>query len=105
MAIKDRKQYDVSDDKECVNKHFSATYLMISLAVNHFEQGIEILEQYGLTEHEIKRSLKTIEYQFDRLDKEYRKLITDKGGKVFVQDYEDLLKRFDKILGFDDNKK
>ncbi len=105
MAIKDRKQFDGSEDSQSVNKHFSATYLMISLAVNHFEQGIEILEQYGLTEHEIKRSLKTIEYQFDKLDKEYRKLVTGNGSKTFVEDYEDLLKRFDKILGFDDNEK
>ncbi len=98
--MKDRKTFDGSSDSYLVNRHFSATYLMISLAVNHFEQGIEILEQYGLTEHEIKRSLNVIEKQFDKLDNEYRKLVTDKGSKTFIEDYEDLMKRFDKLLGF-----
>ena len=102
--MKNRKDFPQSKDMENVNRHFSATYLMLSLAMNHFEQGIEILEQYGLTEHEIKRSLNIIEKQFDKLDNEYRKLVTDKGSKTFVEDYEDLLKRFDKILGFDDKK-
>ena len=102
--MKNRKDFPQSKDMESVNRHFSATYLMLSLAMNHFEQGIEILEQYGLTEHEIKRSLNIIEKQFDKLDNEYRKLVTDKGSKTFVEDYEDLLKRFDKILGFDDKK-
>lgn len=102
--MKNRKDFPQSKDMENVNRHFSATYLMLSLAMNHFEQGVEILEQYGLTEHEIKRSLNIIEKQFDKLDNEYRKLVTDKGSKTFVEDYEDLLKRFDKILGFDDKK-
>lgn len=101
MITKKRKNFDGSKDSHSVNKHFSATYLMISLAMNHFEQGIEILEQYGLTEHEIKRSSRIIETHFDKLDKEYRKLVTNKGSERFVEDYEDLLKRFDKILGFE----
>ena len=88
---------------ENVNKHFSATYLMLSLAMNHFEQGVEILKEYGLPKHEIKRSINVIEKQFDKVDKEYRKLITDKGGKLFVEDYESVLNKFDKILGFDEN--
>ena len=101
--MKDRKTFDGSSDSYLVNRHFSATYLMISLAVNHFEQGIEILEQYALTEHQIKRSLNIIEKQFDKLDYEYRKLVTDKGSKTFNEDYEDLMKRFDKLLGFHEN--
>lgn len=101
--MKNRKDFPQSNDMENVNKHFSATYLTLSLAMNHFEQGVEILKEYGLTEHEIKRSINVIEKQFDKVDKEYRKLITDKGGKLFVEDYETVLNKFDKILGFDEN--
>ena len=95
--MKNRKDFPQSKDMENVNRHFS------SLAMNHFEQGVEILKEYGLTEHEIKRSINVIEKQFDKVDKEYRKLITDKGGKLFVEDYESVLNQFDKILGFDEN--
>lgn len=98
---KERKNFNGSKDHESLNKHFSATYLMISLAMNHFEQGMDILSEYGLTEHEIKRSSKIIESQFDKLDGAFRKLIKNEGSKLFVEDYEDLLKRFDTILGFE----
>ena len=65
---KDRKKFDGSEDSKSINRHFSATYLLISLAMNHFEQGLEILDQYGLTEHEIKRAASIIEKQFDKLE-------------------------------------
>ena len=99
---KDRKKFDGSEDSKSINRHFSATYLLISLAMNHFEQGLEILDQYGLTEHEIKRAASIIEKQFDKLDKEYRKLVTDQGSRLFVEDYESTLNQFDQILGFEE---
>lgn len=79
-------------------KHYAATYLLMSIAVDHAEAGDIAVEKLGLKKNEIKKNASLVMKHFDNFCQDFKKYIAKGDGKVILSDFERLKPEIDKIL-------
>ena len=88
-----------------VTEHYSAAYLLISFALDHLEQGNETLKTLGMFSNMYKMWLNGAMRNIDLFISDFNSMIKSKTDKShFAEDYSNLSKSIDIVLGFDTNK-
>lgn len=79
-------------------KHYAATYLLLSIAVDHAEEGEMALRQIGMNRNEIKMNANRTMKAFDAFFTGFKRYLHKDDGKVIMRDFENLKPQIDKIL-------
>lgn len=74
-------------------RNMSAAFILMSVGIRYMDKAIAIIERNGLFSQNIKRYYKAVDFNFDRLNDSFFKLIqADQKEKVFSEDYDRLYK-------------
>lgn len=87
-----------SADLERLDAHLSATYLLMSLAIDHFERATDILNKYDLCARELKQAVNGVEHSFDRVEHYYRSILGIGNAKAFAEDFYKYAEQIDEML-------
>ena len=93
-----------SEDLDRLDAQLSATYLLFSLGIDHFEQATEILSKYNLCARELKQAVNGVEHNFDRVEYYYRSMLDIANKQGFADDYYKFGAQIDELLNLKKNE-
>lgn len=79
-------------------KHYAATYLLMTIAVDHADMGDRAVSELGMYRNEIKQNAARVQKSFDRFCQDFKKYIAHGDDKVILNDWERLSEEIEKIL-------
>ena len=79
-------------------KHYAATYLLMSIAIDHAEEGDIAVSKLGMNKNEIKKNAHLVMKHFDIFCQDFKKYIAKGDSSVILRDFEQLKPEIDKIL-------
>ena len=79
-------------------KHYAATYLLMSIAIDHAEEGDIAVSKLGMNKNEIKMNGSRVLKAFDLFFQSFKKYIATGDSAVILRDFEQLKPEIDKIL-------
>lgn len=79
-------------------KHYAATYMLMTIAIDHADEGDKAVSELGLYRNEVKMNAARVQKAFDMFCKDFRKYIEKGDSAVILSDYERLTADIERIL-------
>lgn len=79
-------------------KHYAATYMLMTIAIDHADEGDKAVKDLGLDRNEIKMNAARVQKSFDVFCKDFKKYIAHGDDKVILNDWERISAGIEKVL-------
>lgn len=71
-------------------RRFSASYLLMTITMDYFDTGSEILEKHGVVAQQLKREKNAIAKHFDEFYRLFKAMIPEDKQQLFNEDWSEL---------------
>lgn len=79
-------------------RHLSASYLLMTLTMDYFDMGCEILEKHGVIAQALKREKNAIARHFNEFYRLFKTMITEENQQHFNEDWSVLSTLIEKFI-------
>ncbi len=79
-------------------KEYAVTYMLMTIAIDHADEGDRAVAELGLNRNEIKMNAERVQKAFDVFCRDFRKYIAHGDDKVILNDYERLTAAIEQVV-------
>mgnify|MGYP003287662521 CR=1 FL=1 len=79
-------------------RHLSASYLLMTLTMDYFDMGCEILEKHGVIAQLLKREKNAIARHFNEFYRLFKEMTPEWGQQNFNEDWSELSEIIEKFI-------
>jgi hypothetical protein len=86
-------------------RYLSASYLLMTITMDYFDMGCEILEKHGVIAQLLKREKNAIARHFSEFYRLFKTMITEENQQLFNEDWSELSTLIENFIKTKHNEK
>lgn len=94
MQLNEQQMASVSK----AGKHYAAAYMLMTLAIDHIDEGDMMLTRIGKMKQRIKQGARRTQQAYDDFCREFKPLLEDAPDGVILGEFEELKEKINRII-------